>query len=328
MAFSILRCYQDQPKIRFEMNVILNTNAAGGRAEKKWESIKDLIFKKFSDVKVLYTRENYIIKNQIINSIKDRDYNFIIVGGDGTVNNFVNCIMEVLNEEEIKHIKIGVAGIGSSNDFCKPFNPESFINNIPCKINFDDIQLRDVGVIKYKRGLQTLTKFFLLNASIGVTAEANNLFNNPDFILKILKKNFTGLAINYTALRTILSYKNFDAKITFDSFETYSFWISNLSIIKNPNISGDLSYPGDANYQNGLYDIYLAHSMNKLDLIRLLRSLSKKVFPKSNKTEYCKTSKIKVNAKNDFLIEFDGEIISTYYAELTILNKYLNICAS
>lgn len=328
MVFSILRCYQDQPKIRFEMNVILNTNAAGGRAEKKWESIKDLIFKKFSDVKVLSTRENYIIKNQIMNSIKDRDYNFIIAGGDGTVNNFVNCIMEVLNEEGIKNVKIGVAGIGSSNDFCKPFNTKSFVNNIPCKINFDDIQLRDVGVIKYKRGLQTLTKFFLLNASIGVTAEANNLFNNPDFILKYLKKYFTKAAILYAAAKTIFTYKNFDAKITFDSFETYSFWISNLSIIKNPNISGDLSYPGDANYQNGLYDIYLAHSMNKLDLIRLLRLLSNKVFPKSNKIEYCKTSKIKVNAKNDFLIEFDGEIISTNYAEFTILNKYLNICAS
>ena len=143
-----------------------------------------------------------------------------------------------------------------------------------------------------------------------------------------MKKYFTGLAILYATLKTIITYKNFDARIIFDSFETYSFQISNLSIIKNPNISGSLSYPGDANYQNGLYDIYLTHSMNRLDLIRLLKLLSRKFFPKNNKSEYCQTSKIKVTAKNNFLIEFDGEIISTNYAEFKILNKYLNVCTN
>jgi diacylglycerol kinase family enzyme len=68
--------------------------------------------------------------------------------------------------------------------------------------------------------------------------------------------------------------------------------------------------------------------MNKLDLINLLKSLSKKIFPKNEKTKYCKTSKIKVTADTDFLIEFDGEIIKTNYAEFSILNKFLNICTS
>jgi diacylglycerol kinase family enzyme len=68
--------------------------------------------------------------------------------------------------------------------------------------------------------------------------------------------------------------------------------------------------------------------MNKLDLINLLKSLSKQTFPKNEKTKYCKTSKLKVTAAKDFLIEFDGETISTNNAEFSILNKYLNICAS
>ncbi|HCY74372.1 MAG TPA: hypothetical protein DHV28_00490 [Ignavibacteriales bacterium] len=310
------------------MNVILNTYAAGGRAEKKWNSVKDIVIGKFSDCKIINVEEIDSLEKIVRSAIETEDSNFIIAGGDGTVNNFVNSIMEVLNEDEIKNIKIGVAGIGSSNDFCKSFNPESFINNIPCKINFENTQLRDAGLIRYKAEGKIKEKYFLLNASIGVTAEANNLFNNPDFILKFLKKYFTKTAILYAAAKAIFTYKNYEARIIFDSFETYSFRISNLSIIKNPNISGDLSYPGEANYQNGLYDIYLAHSMNKLDLIQLLRLLSKKVFPKKDKTGYCKTSKIKVTAMNDFLIEFDGEIISTNYAEFSILNKYLNICDS
>ena len=68
--------------------------------------------------------------------------------------------------------------------------------------------------------------------------------------------------------------------------------------------------------------------MNKLDLINLLKSLSKKIFTQNGKTKYCKTSIIKVSAESDFLIEFDGEIIKTNYAEFSILNKLLNICTS
>ena len=230
------------------------------------------------------------------------------------------------NQNDIKDIKIGVLGIGSSNDFCKPYSSEIFINDIPCKINFNTANLRDVGVIKYKSGKQYLHKFFLLNASVGVSAEANNLFNNPDKILIFLKKHYTSLGILYAALKTILSYRNFDTRITFNSYESYAFSVSNLSIIKNPHFSGDLSYPSDADYQNGLYDIYLAYSMNKFDLIKLLKSLSRKIFPKNKKTKFCKTPKIRITSKNNFKIEYDGEIITTNYAEFSILKEYLKIC--
>ena len=310
------------------MYLLLNTYAGGGSAEKKWEQIKSTIHQKFKDLKIIkldkFIDTNRFIQDAILNEEKD----FIIAGGDGTVNLFINKLIGSAENKDIKDIRIGAIGIGSSNDFHKPIKEDNLINDIPVKVDFNSCEQRDVGVIKYKLGSEFLHKYFLLNASIGVTAEANNLFNNPDRVLKFFKKHFTGLAILYTAIKTIFSYKNFDGKIVFDSYETYSFPISNLSVIKNPNISGDLSYPGEANYQNGLYEIYLTHSMNKLDLIELLKSLSKKAFPKNEKTKYCKTSKIKVTAETDFLIEYDGETISTKYAEFSILNKYLNICAN
>lgn len=310
------------------MNIIFNPTASGGRAEKKWKSIKELILNRFLDVKVFNISNNYPIANLILDSVKNRDFNFIIAAGDGTVNNFVNSMMEVLNEDEIKNIKIGVVGIGSSNDFCKPFNPESFINKVPCKINFENTQLRDIGIIRYKSDGKIKEKCFLLNASLGVTAEANDLFNNPDFILKVLKKNFTKAAILYAAVKTILIYKNIDARISFGIKETYLFSISNLSIIKSPNFSGNLAYPNEANYQNGLFAIYLAHSMSKYDLLKLLSSLGKKKFPNTEKTKQGNATKLKISSDKEFLVEFDGEIIKTNYAEFSVLNKYLNICVN
>ena len=310
------------------MYLILNKYAAAGRATKNWEKVKSIIYTMFDEINVVDIDKDNLMDNSIKEAIKNDEKDFIIAGGDGTINLFINRLIGTTDVKEIKNVRIGAIGIGSSNDFHKPLYNQNLIAEIFAKIKFNSSEPRDVGVIKYRTGSEFLHKYFLLNASIGVTAEANNLFNKPDSILKILKKYFTPLAILYAAVKTIFAFKNFKVQIVFNSYETYSFQISNLSIIKNPNFSGDLSYPGEANYQNGIYDIFLAHSMNKLDLINLLKSLSKKIFPKNEKIKYCTSSIIKITAENDFLIEFDGEIISTNYAEFTILNKYLNICTS
>lgn len=310
------------------MNVILNKTAGGGCAEGKWELIKSHIIKSYENIKVIDIDQKTSLESAIIDSIKAGDYNFIIAGGDGTINIFTNKLLSIMDESTIKKIKIGAVGIGSSNDFCKPYYLQSCIEKIPCKINFNNVQLRDVGVIKYQLGSQMLKKYFLLNASIGVTAQANNLFNYPNKQLSFLKARFKDFAIIYAAIKTILTYKDFKVKVMFDSDAEYSFYISNLSIIKNPNISGNLCYPVKADYQNGMFDVFLAHSMIKIKLIKLLLSLTKKKFPLNDKSKHYKTSRLTLKASDDFLVEFDGEIIKTNYTEFTILNKYLNVCVN
>jgi diacylglycerol kinase (ATP) len=308
------------------MYLILNKYAAGGTAEKKWESIKNFINQRFDNINIVDVSKHIALENVITEAIVKGNQDFIIAGGDGTINYFINKLIHAINENDIKKIKIGALGIGSSNDFTKPIMKENLINEIPCKINFDGAKLRDIGVIRYKSGSEILHKYFLLNASLGITAEANNLFNNPDHILNFLKKQFTSLAILYAALKTIFTYKNIEVKIISDQSERNSFSVSNLSIIKSPHFSGDLCYPNEADYQNGLYDIYLTHSMNKLDLIRLLISLGKRIFPENKKTIHSKTPKFIIKSQSNFRVEFDGEIITTNYAECYIQKEYLKIC--
>ncbi len=310
------------------MKLMLNKYAGAGTAFRLWRKIENEIRRRFNKIDLIEFQSNDLLKKVIISSVQENDFNFIIAGGDGTVNLFINSLIEVLNEEQIKKIKIGVIGIGSSNDFCKPYDLQSTVEKIPCKINFSSSLPRDVGIIKYRSGTQFLYKYFLLNASIGVTAQANDYFNNPDKVLSFLKKHVKSLAIIYAALKTILTYKNCEVQIIVNPDEAYCFPVSNLSIVKSPNISGNLSYPIEADYQNGLFDTFLAHSMNSIELIGLLKSLSKNSFPNNNKTVHSKSSKIKLNASEKFLIEFDGEVISTNYAEFSILNKFINICTN
>ncbi len=49
--------------------------------------------------------------------------------------------MSSVEQNILKQINIGAVGIGSSNDFHKPFHPTNTIENVPYKINFKDAVL-------------------------------------------------------------------------------------------------------------------------------------------------------------------------------------------
>ncbi len=133
--------------------------------------------------------------NLYLKSFNKGNTDFIIAGGDGSINYFLNHLINLVEPDILKQIKIGAVGIGSSNDFHKPFQSKNIVEKIPYKLNFKDAVERDVGCLLYEKDGKALKKYFLINASLGITAEGNNFFNNPDFILRFLKKISTQSAI-------------------------------------------------------------------------------------------------------------------------------------
>ena len=308
------------------MFVLLNSKAGGGNAIKKWNSIKNQI--DIGTATIHYFNGNYTLKNKIIEAINTGETNFTIAGGDGTINLFLNLLIPALEPEVIKEIKIGAIGIGSSNDFHKPLNHESMVNNIPIKINFKNAALRDVGCISYHSGNHLLKKYFLINASIGVTAEANYYFNSSGFIIRALKKISTKSAINYSALRTIYKDKSIELKIIDSNNKIKQLKLANLAITKSPHISGNITMDCPYNYQDGLFNIYFLDLKCKIELIKLLNRLQSKNIDPSNVFGTMQSPYLLIEAEKSFKVEFDGEIIITDRAEFSILHKGIRICSN
>jgi diacylglycerol kinase family enzyme len=252
---------------------------------------------------------------------------FIAAGGDGTLNTLLNTLIQgVKDKERIKGCCIGAIGLGSSNDFHKPFLKEKFIQNIPCKINTKEFTEADVCRLEFhdKEGIK-LTKYFVINASIGATAYANYLYNNPDFLLKHLKNKYVGLAILYAALCAIVSHKN-QKGIILDSGENIQTDITNLGILKIPYFSGDFFYDMPMNPQDGYLTVNLCYTMNKVEMIRTLVALSKGVF-KGEKTRSWKTKTLTVKMDNYIPVETDGEINFAREMLFSVLPRAVKICS-
>ena len=306
------------------MIILLNKNSGGGTALRKWNRI----YRKLNlngSTKTSIVGVNGSTYKFIEDSIKKGETDFVIAGGDGSINYFLNRVMNSVEPDILKQIIIGTVGIGSSNDFHKPFHPNNTIRNVPYKINFKDAVLRDVGCLLYEKDKKTFKKYFLINASLGITAEGNNLFNNPDFILRYLKKMSTQSAITYAVIKNILSYKNF--KVTIGGYnESFTANISNMGILKSAFFTGKLRYQSDPLPDNGLFDVHLYESLSKVKLLNLFYNLSKGKSDTSFNKKFWKADRIKISSETEFAVEFDGEVITTKSAEFSVIPELIKVC--
>jgi diacylglycerol kinase (ATP) len=309
-----------------KMVVVLNKNSCGGTAINKWERIYKLLNLNNSTETFIAGRNGSLDK-YILESVRNGKTDFIIAGGDGSINYFVNKCIDLLEPQILRQLKLGAVGIGSSNDFHKPFDENNILHSIPFKINFKQAAKRDVGCINYIYDGKILKKYFLINASLGITAEGNNFFNNPDFILKYLKRINTQFAITYTILKNILTYKNFKIKIE-DRNESFTADITNVGILKSPYFTGKLRFQSDPLPDNGLFDIHLYESLSKIELLKLFFNLSNGKRVNSLCRKFWRTNRIKISSEKEFAVEFDGEVITTKYAEFYVIPELIKVCTN
>jgi diacylglycerol kinase (ATP) len=309
------------------MVIIINPNAGGGTAIEKWKKIESTICKHFGSVKISFLSKEKSMKDCISDSVKQGHQQFVAGGGDGTVNLLLQNIIELIPLSQLEKIKIGAIGLGSSNDFHKPFKSKHMIKEIPCKFNFRFAEARDVGILTFVDSkAQKQKKYWLINASIGITAEANLFFNTPDFILNYLKKTVTNLAILYAALHTIVIYRNRNITIKIGKNKSKEINLTNMGIVKSPHFSGNFSYNTPFETANGQFYINICREMHLLNTLNILRHLSKNRFRGLPKTESFCSDRLTVESDQPFAVEFDGEVVATKHVIFSIKRKLIGVC--
>ena len=308
------------------MVLFINSHAAGGTALAKWRSIEAEFVKRFHPSHVHSPRSMDSMTDLLRHELDRGERDFVAAGGDGTVNALLNAICSAAPIQELPALSLGAVGLGSSNDFHKPFLKQQFIGNVPCKVDFPNAYLRDIGCLSFVENGQLRQRQFLANASSGVTAEANWFFNNPTTALEALKRVSTGAAILYAAVLTILRYHNFECTIQTEDCELRSTLLTNLAVMKNPHVSGSFRYDTPVAPNDGNFAVNLSESMSKPELLRLLYSLSRGRFTRLNHTQSWLRPCITISASKPMAIEYDGEIVNARSATFAVLPRYLKVC--
>ncbi|MBE7171134.1 MAG: hypothetical protein INR73_11120 [Williamsia sp.] len=305
--------------------VVVNPACHGGRGWKRWLLIKDKVKQKLGvPVTELVSEKGSLLGETLLPLLQDARPSCIIsAGGDGSLHTLVNALLKA-KDEKSKAIPIGAVGLGSSNDFLKPF--QHFIQGIPVRIDLSrPYQQQDTGRAVYgdaDNGLQET--YFIVNASFGATAEGNWRFNHPGPLLRWLKKHATGLAISHTALSTILRFTNKPVFIRFNE-EERQVQLSNINLIKSPFISGTLHYTQPILPDDGQLGLNICTAMNRFELLQTLYGLEKGRFDESPARLSVFTKSFSLSSDEPVVFECDGETVMAKHVSITVMPKALTL---
>lgn len=218
----------------------------------------------------------------------DDNYEYILVaGGDGTIDNAVNC-MKKLNI----NLPIAILPVGTANDFAKfigmPQDVEAacerILNSKPKKL--------DLGKIN--------DKYFINVASTG-------LFTDVSQKTDVNLKNTMGkLAYYVKGIEQLPNLRKLKVKVTSKEqvFDGYMY----LMLVFNGQTAGNLRLAYKAEVDDGLLDVLIVRGGMMKDIISLfIKMLKGEHLEDAAGLVYFKTSKLEIECHEDIVTDIDGE---------------------
>ncbi len=307
------------------MLFVVNPSAGGGSARSRWTEEEGRLPRRIGAYSVLCLDSPEATVAGIRTALEAGETEFVAAGGDGTVNLLLATVLS--SRRFAGRVRIGALGLGSSNDFHKPNRgARAGASGAPRRIDFGRARPVDVGELVWTGADgRAGRRPWLLNASVGITAEANRYFNRSDGPFGLLKRHVGGLAIAWAALRTLLLSRPLEATVTVDGVAMRER-LCNLAIVKSPHVSGGLRYDSPLEPDSGRFHVHGIRAVGRIRLLRILAGLARGRFRGTPGTFSTVARQVTVEADRPFRVECDGEVFSAVRARIRLRPHAVKVC--
>lgn len=306
------------------MIVFLNIRASYGRAATKWARVRPELERRAGAFEVREIDSPDAVLAWVRDAAARGERTFVAAGGDGTVNLVATAIM-ALDDPAV--VTLGAVGLGSSNDFHKPFAKDAFIAGVPVRIDCENARPCDVIRIDVADDEgRASTRFAIINASLGITAEANAGFNAPSGFVRGARRLSVNAAIVASVIRTLATYRDVECRVIIDGAGEGTFSVSNLGVIKNPHFAGSFCYDTPIAPDDGKLGINLCERLTPFQVLATLAALSRRRFSGRPKTRSWIGERVSVEGDRSFALETDGEVVQARLAEFAVLPRRIRCC--
>jgi YegS/Rv2252/BmrU family lipid kinase len=241
----------------------------------------------------------------------------VAVGGDGTIHEVVNGLVDVEGGTAPEGLAFGAVPAGSGSDFVRTFGLDRAPENLARHLDRDTLYPIDVGRVRLRaRDGEEATHLFANIAEAGyggvVTQKANGY---PRWLGKARYL----LAI-FGAIR---SFDLVETKVTVDHTQVEEP-VSNIIVANGQFFGGNLKVAPRAIPDDGTFNV------------QVWRGRPKDVFLKTNKlrtgehlsdadVREWQSAGVRIEAAHPLVIEADGEVLGTTPATFDLLPKALNL---
>ena len=294
--------------------------AAGGRSTYiEWPLISKRLIDKGLLFDYVYT-EGTGHAIELAREAANTDYRYIIaVGGDGTVNEVVNGI---LNSTGSHNTILGIVSAGTTCSFARsvgiPLDPVNSCNLLTSQNRLSI----DVGIVEYTREGQNLRRFFVNEADVGLGATVVEASKHIT--------NYFGRKINYLShvlggLATLFSYKNKRITLCVENETEDVFNCAMLVIANGAYFGGGMHMAPNAKPNDGLLDMVIFGDMGKSELLKIWTMTYKGHHVSHDKVRLLKIRNVTIQCAEKILVEADGELLGEGPVSFSVVPSALNI---
>ena len=240
----------------------------------------------------------------------------VAVGGDGTIHEVVNGMLEddrPVNAEAV----LGVVAAGTGSDFIKTFGlPATMPAHAVAHLDGVQSFPIDIGKITYVDDGATATRYFANIAEVGLGASA---VRHAERLPRWLGPTKYFVAF-WLAMR-----KHRTAHVTVDLVDrTYEGRMNNLVVANGQFFGGGMKIAPKATPTDGLLDVQIEHARKK-DAIGLIPKIYKGQHVPHPDILEAKRARISIEADRPLPIEADGEVLGVTPATFEVLRDVVSL---
>ena len=295
--------------------VIVNPVAGASSTRRKWPIISRLLERIGLPFDFEYT-EGVGHAIELARLAASNGYRYLVaVGGDGTVNEVANGI---LNSTNPTTTALGIVSTGTGSDFIRSVGISRDYAAACSTLTSSRRLSIDVGVVSYQRQGQTLERFFINAAGVGFDAA----------VCKETERfpKYFGGTVPYIAglVRTLFIYKNKPVAIRVgDEVENYR--VLNVAVANGGYLGGGMHIAPDAELCDNLLDLAIVGDMGKLEVLKELPTVYKGTHVNHPKVTMKKGTDITIESPEPVLVYADGELLGECPASFRVVPGALSI---
>ena len=300
-----------------EWHIFLNRNAMHCRSSEYWKSIEAQLTSAQVPYCCHYAQSQKEDTEVILNCCRNGVRHFVVVGGDGSLNFFIdNVVKSGIN---ISDIFVAVIPLGTGNDWARshhyPTKPQEAVTLF---LNGKFIS-HDVGKVVTKSAEGESIRHFINIAGFGFDAEViqrtkvqGNKTSSSMYLLSLLK--------------TLFNYKSKKVSVLIDG-KLYDYELFTAAVGINQYNGNGMRQCPDAICNDGFFQTVIIRKVGILKVLRNVGRLFKGTHVKLLKeVESFQSQEVQFISTKDLLLgEVEGEMLSKGDYSVTLLPKRINL---
>jgi len=300
--------------------VIVNPHSANRRTGRRWPAAAGQLRAAIGGFDTLFT-ERPGHASALAKRLAEAGFTRIIAaGGDGTVNEIVNGLLDRNGEALNPDVVLGVLPLGTGGDFRRSLGLASLSAGIQA-IATGDIRRIDAGRVAFRTHAGNADQRYFANlVSFGMGGE-----------VALRAKNAFGIfggkaAFLYATVSVFLSYRARPVRLRLDSdIEERSFRVLNVAVGNGRFHGGGMHVCPRAALHDGLLEVTVIDALGMLTLLKDLPVLYSDNIYRHPKTHHFRAQRVTAESDERTSIEVDGEPLGTLPVEISVLPGRLRL---